>query len=77
MYKYKITGLQTILTILTFAYFQTVLTISVTGTRLITLITLPASWTRAPSRHWVTRGPIVTGTRVSTGGAPSAGGTRH
>ena len=47
------------------------------GTRLVTRVSSPASRTRARACHRITRSTIVTGTGVATGGSPLARWTRH
>ena len=58
-------------TILAFADLGTAAPVSVSWTRLLTPGTSPASRTRARACDWITRGSIVTGTRVSTVWTPS------
>ena len=63
---HKTTNKEDHLTILALAYFQTVLTISVSGTGLITRVSSPASRTRARASDRITGCSIVTWTRVAT-----------
>ena len=65
------------LTVLALADLLTPLTVSLPRASLVTSLSSPARGTRARACHRVTRGAIVTWTRVATTRAPSPRGTRH
>ena len=66
-----------LLTVLALAYLLAALAVSLSGTRLVAPLAPPARGTRARAGHGVTRGAVVTGTRVATAWSPAPRGTGH
>ena len=65
------------LTVLALADLLAPLTVSLPGASLVTSLSSPARGTRARACHRVTRGAVMTRTRVATARAPAAWGTGH
>ena len=75
--KLNVKSIKKALTVLALANLLASLAVSLPGTLLVASLPPPARRTRARACHRVTRGAVMTRTRVSTAGAPAARGTGH
>ena len=75
--KPNVKSIKKALTVLALANLLASLAVSLPRTLLVASLPPPARGTRARARHRVTRGAVMTRTRVATAWAPAARGTGH